>query len=194
MPALANTATIWPKDPSASATCSASNFMIAARISTRSAKWRSWTFSRSRWSIALSKRRCADAIQARASAAYRWTSDLAQAVGAGYSAASCSRRLRCSIPSSIRPSLRHRRVRSNTAAAVRRPHPRELPKFSALSNNVCQLEVHPMNGNFCHDEVSTQHTVQHCTGIDERHAVDQQGFGFVELTLLVANASDKACG
>jgi hypothetical protein len=37
-------------------------------------------------------------------------------------------------------------------------------------------------------------TVQHRAGVDERHAVDQHRFCFVQPTLLASDAGDQACG
>ena len=90
--------------------------------------------------------------------------------GAGYSAARRSNRSRHSAPSSIRPSSRHSRARSNTAAALRRPQPRVLPWFSAqFQQRVGPRQVHPVYGNPRHDGVGAQHAVQQRAGVDERH-------------------------
>ena len=82
----------------------------------------------------------------------------------------------------------------NSGGTQTSPTTRVALVLGQLQQRVGLLHIHPVYSNPRHDGVGAQYAVQQRTGVDERHAVDQQGFCLVQPTLLVSNAGDQARG
>src|SRR6266849_6345539 len=63
--------------------------------------------------------------------------------------------------------------------------------FSPFQQRVGTLEVHPGGRDSGHHEIGAANTVEHCPRVDQRCAIDHQGFCLVQLALLVQDPCNQ---
>src|ERR1700730_14640131 len=63
--------------------------------------------------------------------------------------------------------------------------------FSPLQQRVGSLEVHPSSSDSSHHEIGAPNAVEHRPRVDQRCAIDHQGFRLVQLAVLVQNPCNQ---
>ena len=71
---------------------------------------------------------------------------------------------------------------------------RQAQIFRLFKQRIRTRRIHPQSGQAHQYEIGAQHAVQHCGGAQDRYAVKEHAFCFVDPALLVANVREEAEG